>query len=257
MAIVIDLEMRGEGEALEVVEELEQGLAQTRGTLREINEEAVRNGFALRDFSTDLLLLERSAAQQREAMTKESFEKWIGHAAHASDWTRRAFSSTFGAMGRGIADELVDGTHDWRRALKAVLKQMIALTAQMIVMRTLMTALTGGSAGWLGFFHTGGSVLHAAGPARAHSGMFLRDDEVPLIAQRGEFILRRRVVDEIGVASLERMNRGGAAPVAGDVTVNISVNIQEPTDASALVREIGPEIVGFLQRETGRGVRVV
>ncbi|MBZ0273131.1 hypothetical protein K8I61_13925 [bacterium] len=274
MPFTINIENDGAAGAAEGLRDLQGELDATRDRLREINDESLRHGFELRRFSAELLRSEQEAAAARAAMTRESFERWIGHAAHASDFTRRAFGSTFAALGQGIANELVDGTNDWRRSLQGVLRQMIALTAQMVVMRTLMSALTGGVAGWSGFFHEGGRVMHAGGrmhaggALRAHAGMSLADDEVPIVAQRGEFILRRRAVDAIGRDVLARANRAaGGGSDAGDRAIapadargsaapvfNISVTVAGETNAPALARKIGPEIVNYLRAERARGM---
>jgi len=256
MAITIDFEVRNEGETETALAQLEQSLAASRDTIRDINSEAMRGGFIVRDFANEIASAEQRNAQQRDAMTKESFEKWIGYATSASDWTRRTFSSSVSVIGAGIANQLVDGTNDWQLSLRGVLKEMIAVTAQMIFMRTLMTVLTGGTAGWLGFLHEGGSVMHAGGPVRAHAGMSLADDEVPVIAQRGEFILRRRAVESIGEETLARLNRGESAASASP-TFNISVSVHAPADAESLARELGPEIVAYLRRESRRGVKIL
>jgi lambda family phage tail tape measure protein len=256
MPLTIEWELRNENASLEAIERMEQGLDASRQAIRDLNDEAMRSGFAVREFTSDIVSLEQRAAQQRDAMTKASFEKWIGHATEASEWTRRTFSSTIGVIGAGIAGELVDGAYDWQRALRGVLKQMLAVTAQMIIMRSLMTVMTGGTAGWTGFLHGGGGVLHGGGPIRAHSGTMLRDDEVPIVAQRGEFVLRKSAVDRLGEETVSRLNRG-QAPAGAVNTFNVSVNVAGVVDAATIAREIGPEIVEYLRREDERGVKIL
>jgi hypothetical protein len=257
MPFTIDTDAQALQQAAEAAAELEERLAGSRDLVEDFNEEAARQIGFIRAYGDEQVAVEQFVAQQREAMSRESFEKWIGYAAHASDWTRRAFTSATASIGRGIADELVDGTHDWRKSLQLVLKQMIALTAQMIVMRSLMTAMTGGASGWIGLFHAGGAVMHAGGPVRAHSGMELRADEVPLIAQRGEFVMRRRAVEDIGPANLERLNRGGSLGANVSYNFSITVNADQSGDPNTLARRLGPEIVEYLRRESGRGVLIM
>jgi len=61
--------------------------------------------------------------------------------------------------------------------------------------------------------HQGGSIMHTGGMVkRMHSGG-LKSDEVPIIAQRGEFMVRRSAVAKVGVPFLRRVNQmheGGA-----------------------------------------------
>lgn len=70
--------------------------------------------------------------------------------------------------------------------------------------------------------HTGG-LIHNNGIQRfATGGMVQGQDNVPIMAQAGEFIMQRSAVQNIGVQNLAEMNRGGSA---GGVTVNIQGNM--------------------------------
>ena len=70
--------------------------------------------------------------------------------------------------------------------------------------------------------HTGG-LIHNNGIQRfATGGMVQGQDNVPILAQAGEFIMQRSAVQNIGVQNLADMNRGGSS---GGVTVNISGNM--------------------------------
>jgi hypothetical protein len=71
--------------------------------------------------------------------------------------------------------------------------------------------------------HTGG-LIHNNGIQRfATGGMVQGQDNVPIMAQAGEFIIQRSAVQNIGVQNLAEMNRGGSA--GNNVTVNISGNM--------------------------------
>ena len=70
--------------------------------------------------------------------------------------------------------------------------------------------------------HTGG-LIHNNGIQRfATGGMVQGQDNVPIMAQAGEFIMQRSAVQNIGVQNLAEMNRSGSA---GGVTVNIQGNM--------------------------------
>lgn len=252
MAIVMEFEVRNDREAAEAIERVRRGAAASREEMKGLGEQTRRNTETAREMQHALLAAERDALLRRRAMTTETFEHWMGAAADAADWTRTTMTASVRAVGRGIADELVDGTHDWRKALSGVLKQMIAVTAQMVVMRSLMTVFTGGAAGWFNVFHDGGPVMHGGGLVRAHTGLRLGFDETPIVAQRGEFILRRRAAESIGPERLDRMNRSGAA--GGDSYVfNVSVTAGAVESAGDLARRLGPELADYLRREKRRG----
>ena len=70
--------------------------------------------------------------------------------------------------------------------------------------------------------HTGGLIKSNGIQRFATGGMVQGQDNVPILAQAGEFIMRRDAVQNIGVDSLASMNRTGNA---GGVNINISGNM--------------------------------
>ena len=70
--------------------------------------------------------------------------------------------------------------------------------------------------------HTGGLIKNNGIQRFAQGGMVRRQDNVPIMAQAGEFIMRRDAVQNIGVNNLAEMNRTGSG---GGVTVNIQGNM--------------------------------
>jgi hypothetical protein len=69
--------------------------------------------------------------------------------------------------------------------------------------------------------HTGGLIRNNGIQRFATGGMVQGEDNVPIMAQAGEFIMRRSAVQQIGVQNLANMNNGGSA----GVTVNIQGNM--------------------------------
>lgn len=70
--------------------------------------------------------------------------------------------------------------------------------------------------------HTGGLIRDNSIQRFATGGMVQGQDNVPIMAQAGEFIMQRSAVQNIGVQNLADMNRTGNA---GGVTVNIQGNM--------------------------------
>jgi hypothetical protein len=70
--------------------------------------------------------------------------------------------------------------------------------------------------------HTGGLIRENGIQRFATGGMVQGQDNVPIMAQAGEFIIRRDAVQNIGVENLAQMNRSGSA---GGVTINIQGNM--------------------------------
>lgn len=61
-------------------------------------------------------------------------------------------------------------------------------------------------------YHSGGRIMHAGGAVkRMHAGG-LRRDEVPIIAQRGEYMVQKTAVDALGVRTMDAINSIGHGP---------------------------------------------
>ena len=98
-----------------------------------------------------------------------------------------------------------------------------------ILLRTLGTVLSLGkttSAGGAAvsafaslFAHTGGLIQNNGIQRFATGGMVQGQDNVPIMAQAGEFVMRRSAVDRIGIQNLASMNSGGGG---GGLTINIA-----------------------------------
>lgn len=74
--------------------------------------------------------------------------------------------------------------------------------------------------------HTGGLIKNNGIQRFATGGMVQGQDNVPIMAQAGEFIMRREAVQNIGVQNLADMNRTGQS---GGVTINISAPLVDDT----------------------------
>jgi hypothetical protein len=70
--------------------------------------------------------------------------------------------------------------------------------------------------------HTGGLIRNNGIQRFATGGMVQGQDNVPIMAQAGEFVMRREAVQSIGVNNLADMNQSGQG---GGVTLNIQGNM--------------------------------
>ena len=73
-------------------------------------------------------------------------------------------------------------------------------------------------AGFIG--HTGGLIQNNGIQRFATGGMVQGQDNVPIMAQSGEFIMQRSAVNSIGLQNLAQMNNTGEP--SGGVTINIA-----------------------------------
>ena len=68
----------------------------------------------------------------------------------------------------------------------------------------------------------------------ATGGMVQGEDNVPIMAQAGEFVMSRNTVQSIGVDNLAQMNKTGNA----GVTVNISAPLVDETVVDTIIPAI-------------------
>ena len=95
--------------------------------------------------------------------------------------------------------------------------------------------------------HKGGLVKNNGIQKFAHGGMVQGQDNVPIMAQAGEFIMRRSAVENIGVNNLAQMNRTGSSGA------NVTVNIQGGVVQEDYVRNT---LIPALNKATSQGSRI-
>lgn len=83
--------------------------------------------------------------------------------------------------------------------------------------------------------HTGGAITNKGVQAFAGGGMVQGRDNVPILAQAGEFVMRREAVQSIGLDQLHQMNQSGQSN-------NMTVNISAPMVDETVVDHIIPAI---------------
>jgi hypothetical protein len=96
-----------------------------------------------------------------------------------------------------------------------------------------------GTGGEPAVHHMGGMIMHRGGlvPQRLHTGG-LASDEVPIIAQRGEFMMQRSAVQRYGLGTMRAIN-SGTASLGGDIVIS-----------SPLV--VGGDVVGWVNQRIDR-----
>ncbi|MDB2505770.1 tape measure protein [bacterium] len=112
---------------------------------------------------------------------------------------------------------LKDGTLDGNQAFGLFLKTAGALVSAANPLAGAVLSLGSSFVG-----HTGGLIKQNGIQRFAQGGQVQGEDNVPILAQAGEFIMKRSAVQNIGVQNLANMNRTGNA---GGVTINISGNM--------------------------------
>ena len=145
----------------------------------------------------------------------------------------KLLGNSINAMSKAMESAAINGEDMGQavvRALQAIAAQLIAKMA----VYTLMTILFPGAAAGLkgggnafkyamGIAHDGGLIKDNGKVQRFATGGAVRGgDNVPILAQGGEFVMSRSAVESVGLENLNRMNEGGGG---GAITVNVSGNV--------------------------------
>ena len=110
-------------------------------------------------------------------------------------------------------------------SLKAIATQLIAKASVYALLSTFFAPaqLAGATGGFLNFLiaHTGGLVKDDKIQKFATGGQVQGRDNVPIMAQAGEFIIRKEIVDRVGVDSLASLNNGETS--TNNSTINVTI----------------------------------
>jgi hypothetical protein len=110
-------------------------------------------------------------------------------------------------------------------SLKAIATQLIAKASVYALLSTFLAPaqLAGATGGFLNFLiaHTGGLVKDDKIQKFATGGQVQGRDNVPIMAQAGEFIIRKEIVDRVGVDSLASLNNGETS--TNNSTINVTI----------------------------------
>jgi hypothetical protein len=156
-----------------------------------------------------------------------------------------------------LSSALSQATLNGQNLGEAVVNSIKAIAVEMASKAFIFTAFQAlgiGGAGFakktlsqfLGFAHTGGLIKNNGRVQRfATGGMVQGQDNVPIMAQAGEFVIRKAVVEQVGVDNLARLNSG-----EGGVGTTINVNI-----SGGVVDEsyINNELIPALNKATSLG----
>ena len=223
-------------------------LAELNDQLRALNLQWVEGQLQIiSDFEDEKARVHRKAAEELAAMqaeadaegnkkTKQNLTDMKDQAAAAAA-AFTTLASGIREMGRAGATQ-----EDKMRAMLQTLGQLV-----MIAFPGGGGAL-GGSvlqamAGFIG--HTGGLIQNNGIQRFATGGMVQGQDNVPIMAQSGEFIMQRSAVNNIGLQNLAQMNQGGQS--ATGLTINIAGDMVG--DEDHVRTKVLPAIKEELRRE--------
>lgn len=193
-------------------------LKQALGDRISVNREAILTGQAFATIGQDLTdqeiafvsMVERLVIEQKRRIEVDK------EAIDTNQILARSFDTVSGAV-----RQLRNGTADSEQELKLFIQTAASLIALIAGPKgKVASGVLNLGAAFIG--HTGGLVKNNGIQRFAHGGMVQGQDNVPIMAQAGEFIIRREAVQNIGVQNLAQMNRSGSG---GGITVNIQGNM--------------------------------
>ena len=213
-------------------------------SLTEIYTEALRTNKAGTDelaaallelYQTKLQISEAEAKALIEAQDKKQADKDLAEAARKNAEQQRMLASSI-TMAAGAMKQLGDDSMTAEQRLSAIMSTIGGLLMMMPGGQVAGSFLQAGSM-FIG--HTGGLIGNSGIQRFAKGGMVQGQDNVPIMAQAGEFIMKRDAVQNIGIENLHAMNQSGTAPV----TVNINGGIvQEDFVRNELMPQINKSI---------------
>tara|TARA_R100000329_G_scaffold129472_1_gene108421 strand:- start:874 stop:3051 length:2178 start_codon:yes stop_codon:yes gene_type:complete len=142
----------------------------------------------------------------------------------------KALKGSFNSLSNTLVEAAVNGRH-MGDAISGALKKIATQIAVKGAVFGLINVLTGGGAGALlggfgsfafgGIAHSGGLIQNNRIQKFANGGVVEGEDNVPILAQNGEFVMSRSAVESVGIETMNRINQTGNAGVTVNVTGNV------------------------------------
>jgi len=138
-----------------------------------------------------------------------------------------SFASRLSDVFKDAALNSKDMAETFNKAIRSMAAEIMARAATFALISAFVpgfsSAKGGASFAKFVFGHTGGLIKDNGDIQRfAKSGSVNGGDNVPIMAQGGEFIMSRRAVESVGVETMNRINKTGSA---GSINVNVSGNV--------------------------------
>jgi len=189
----------------------------------------------LLDSQLDMLMSESDIIANRAAIKSAAARKEQAEIMK----TAGAYKQFSDQLGRSVADGQALGPAVVN-SLKAIVAELAAQAASLLLLNMFIPG--GVSSSKMGFDlfasvfgHSGGAITSKGIQRFARGGMVGGGDNVPIMAQSGEFIMRRDAVQSIGLDQLHRMNQTGQS---NSVTVNISAPMVDETVVDHIIPAI-------------------
>ena len=190
-----------------------------------------------------LQAMQEAEAKKREEQEKADLQKQKDHLEKMEDQGFRT-AAAITSLAAGFAAMTRSGAtaEEKARAMLQTLGQLVMIAAPGGA-GALGGSVLQAMAGFIG--HTGGLIQNNGIQRFATGGMVQGQDNVPIMAQAGEFIMQRSAVSNIGLQNLAQMNQTGQP--SGGVTINIAGDMVG--DEEHVRTKVLPAIKEELRRE--------
>lgn len=204
--------IQGTVEALE--RDMTRALETGRGSMATFVDEGVKGVQTLAQQAQEAAKNFENAWQSGTQKSKEAVLNWAGL---MKDTVQRVANAMQQSLGNFFYNVFTGQIRSAKQAFaefgNSILRILADVLAKIVLQKTLGSLFASFIPNF-SFFHSGGQIK------RAHSGMDLRQDEVPIVAQEGEGILTRQGMSRLGSNGLAALNRGeGMASGGGSPTV--------------------------------------
>ena len=138
-----------------------------------------------------------------------------------------SFASRLSDVFKDAALNSKDMAETFNKAIRSMAAEIMARAATFALISSFVPGFSaakgGASFAKFVFGHTGGLIKDNGDIQRfAKGGSVNGGDNVPIMAQGGEFIMSRRAVESVGVETMNRINKTGSV---GNINVNVSGNV--------------------------------
>ena len=190
-----------------------------------------------------LQAMQEAEAKKREEQEKADLQKQKDNLEKMEDQAFRT-AAAITSLAAGFAAMTRSGAtaEEKARAMLQTLGQLVMIAAPGGA-GALGGSVLQAMAGFIG--HTGGLIQNNGIQRFATGGMVQGQDNVPIMAQAGEFIMQRSAVSNIGMQNLAQMNQTGQP--SGGVTINIAGDMVG--DEEHVRTKVLPAIKEELRRE--------
>ena len=191
---------RAADDALTTLKDMQQQLRNTKegfeGSSRAAidNREALRSNVEAAESLFEAVLKETHSRRQAAAAAREHMEK-VFDAARAEGVSRTELMKLF----------------PWLQKVNAEWRKVPANVSTTYTVNTVVTRTSGGGTHGKRVMADGGEIVGPGGP---------RDDNIPVWASSGEFIINARSAQRLGYGFLNRMNRYADGGAVGNVNIN-------------------------------------